>query len=48
MYCNIVRLQNYYYNIHSEVKTQKPLNTLSIFPLQSQRFIAIKFVTKLF
>lgn len=35
-------------NIHTKVKTQKPSNALSIFPLQTDRFIEMKSVTKLF
>lgn len=38
----------HYYYMYSEVKTQKPLFLLSIFQLQSERFVKIKFVKNYF
>lgn len=48
IYCNIILFKNHYYNIYLEVKTQKLLNTLSIFQPQYNRFIECKLVTNLF
>lgn len=45
---NIVVLQNHYLSIHSEVKTQKPLITLSIFKILSDKFIEMKMAIELF
>lgn len=40
-------LQNRYCNTHTEVKTQKLLNTLSIFQLQSGKFIFFEICNKI-